>query len=428
MRASFGERLAQLHAGSAPSPGQDARVGRLATLRAQLAALTGVAARTGAAAAPPRAPRPSRLPFARERDGAHLRALRFGLGTRVGSVALEAAASADALVLSLLSLTPALAEACPARALFLDVETTGLGGGTGNYAFLVGLAFFEQGALVLEQLFLRDPADEEPMLRRIGERMAAAELWVTFNGKSFDVPLIRARGVMQRLPPPCERPHLDLLHLARRVHRARRFRKALGTLERQVLQFQRGPDVSGAEVAARYAHFLASGDDGELDEVVRHNQHDVLSLVALTGLYGEPLERFDGEELAAAAGVLSRAGELERASAWAREAMRRGASAAGLRARAHVHKARGERALALADFEALCAAVDDPVARLELAKLHEHFMRDPRRALAVVERGTHEDAPARARRRARLQRKLAKLARLERDGDQPREMEAKDGR
>jgi uncharacterized protein YprB with RNaseH-like and TPR domain len=346
-----------------------------------------------------------------------IRRREWSTTTQIGSVALETAMLCDPRMLSLLGLTPELAELRPERLLFIDTETSGLGSGTTNVPFLVGIAWLEAtqgpseaaGRLVLEQLFLRDRDDEAALLEALRSRIEACEALVSFNGKSFDLPVLRARYVMNGLAPVQERPHLDLLHLARRVHRHRSFKKSLTVLEQEVLGFRRGPDVHGEEVAARYRHFLRSGEEAGLHAVVTHNEHDVVSLAALTGLYGEPLGSLPAAELASAARAIHRAGARDRALDLADLAVTRGAGTVGLRIRAELAKARGDKEQALADFEALAATVDDPTIRLELAKLYEHHCREPQRALDCVERGTGETADDQRRRRQRLERKCARL-------------------
>ena len=120
-----------------------------------------------------------------------------------------------------LALDPRLAGVDFRRVLYLDTETTGLAGGTGTVPFLVGLAWFEERSLRVHQLFLRRLGEEAPMLRVLAERMAESSCLVTFNGKSFDWPLLRTRFVLNRVPVPAELPHLDLLHCARRVFKHR---------------------------------------------------------------------------------------------------------------------------------------------------------------------------------------------------------------
>jgi uncharacterized protein len=344
---------------------------------------------------------------------------REALVARVGRVPLVAARDADPLMLSLLALDPSLATCDPRRALFLDTETTGLSGGTGTVAFLVGLSWFDTGAnaFVMEQILLRRLGEEAPMLKLVAQRIADASMIVTFNGKTFDWPLLRTRFVLNRMEPPAHPPHLDLLHVARRIHRERLKERTLVAIENHVLGRGRIGDIPGGEIVAVYAHFLRTGDESALQAVVDHNAADVLAMVALVGLYGEPLDGLDGADLAGVARTLRRAGHLsafealplnalDRAAEFAEEAVLRGGGAGARRARGDIAKARGDRARALADYEALASEVDDPSVRLELAKLYEHHARHFDRALEMVELGTGEPEHAHARRRDRLRRKI----------------------
>jgi hypothetical protein len=363
---------------------------------------------------PPADPSATLLPFARveaEHGLLYRRLDRLAPSHHVGRMPVEAAASARAELLALLALDPGLASCDVRGAVFVDTETTGLGGGAGIIAFLVGLAWFDaDGHLVVEQLLLRSPADERAMLRRLTEVVQNASMLVTYNGKTFDLPLLAGRYVMNHLPPLPVRPHLDLLHVARRLHRRRLGVCRLVNLEADVLGFVRDRDIDGGEVAPRYAHFLRTGDEEALRLVVDHNAWDVVSLAALVALYGEPLSTLHDEDLVGLARVFRRAGALDAAVEAAEAAVTRGAGVEALRVRGQIHKARGDRARALADFEALQAEVDDPPARLELAKLYEHYVKEPLRALDVVMRGTDEPPEATARRRARLERKVARNA------------------
>jgi uncharacterized protein len=387
--------------------GESSRSTTLEELRRRMQAIL------GKPVAPPRpAADPSRteLPFVRE-DTDHgpiyRRHERLLPSHHVGRMPADAAYAARADILALLALDPSLSRSEPRRAVYLDTETTGLGGGAGILAFLVGLAWFDgDGRLVLEQLLLRTPADEPALLHVLAERLADAGLIVTYNGKTFDLPLLATRFVMNRLAPPPSRPHLDLLHVGRRLHRARLGACRLVSLESDVLGFVRGPDIEGGEVSARYGHFLRTGDEEALRAVVEHNAWDVVSMAALVGLYGEPLSTLHDHDLVGLARTLRRAGDLERADEAAHAAVERGAGNAALRVRGEIAKARGDRVRALADFEALSSEVDDASVRLELAKLYEHHVKQPLRALELVAQGTGEDAEALERRRARLGRKL----------------------
>ncbi|MFO7179645.1 MAG: ribonuclease H-like domain-containing protein, partial [Pseudomonadota bacterium] len=377
----------------------------LAELRRRMAAILG----RPAPAAPPRAePSETRLPFRREERTSGLmyrRLERLAPSHHVGRMPVDAAAAARAEILALLALDPTLSSRRFDRALFLDTETTGLGG-AGVLPFLVGMCWFDDaGRPHLEQLLVRRPVDEPAMLERVRECVESADVIVTYNGKTFDWPLLSTRCVMNRIPQLPERPHLDLLHVARRLHRARLGACRLVSLESAVLGFERGPDVEGKDVAARYAHFLRTGDEGALEAVVAHNAWDVVSMAALVGLYGEPLELLPPEDLVGMARTFRRAGALDRADEVAEAALARGGGVGARRVRAEIAKARGDKARALSDLEVLVEEVDDPALRLELAKLYEHFVKEPLRALALVERGTAEPELARERRRARLERK-----------------------
>jgi hypothetical protein len=253
---------------------------------------------------------------------------------------------------------------------------------------------------------LRRLGEEGPILDLLSRRLANASMIVTYNGKAFDMPLLRARFVMNRLPAPKQLPHLDLVHVARRIHGHRLKSRTLSAIESEVLGRERVGDVGGADVVACYMHYLRTGDEGALSGVVTHNEADVLSMVALVGLYGEPIHSLRGDDLAGVARTLRRAGELDRAAEAADIAVERGGGATAKRARGDIAKARGDKARALLDYEAVCEEVDDPSVRLELAKLYEHHVKSFASALDLVDRGTGEHAAATEKRRARLRRKL----------------------
>ena len=378
-------------------------------LRARIAALVGHKE-------PPR-PRPdptaTELPFVVEHTASgprYVRRVRSAPAARVGRAPLVAARDADPATLGLLALDPSLGACDPRRALYLDTETTGLAGGTGTVAFLVGLAFFdeEHNTFVLEQMLLRRLGEEAPILEQVERRMAGASMVVTYNGKAFDVPLLRTRFVMNRRPRPPELPHLDLLHVARRVHRHRLATCTLASIESEVLGRERVGDVSGMDIVEAYSHFLRTGDEGALAGVVTHNEHDVLSMVALLGLYGEPFGALVAADLAGVAKTLHRAGAIERAMELAAEAVRGGGGVVARRVSADISRARGDTAAALRDYEAILEEVDDPAVRLVLAKMYEHRERAYDRALAMLAAGTTEDEAATELRRARLTRKLGR--------------------
>ncbi|MFT3764286.1 MAG: ribonuclease H-like domain-containing protein [Minicystis sp.] len=437
--ASFQSKLARLPSmpggrpAEAPPPAPRAPGVPAASARPSLDELRERIARIVARepAPPPRAnPAGGELPFAvehTEHGPLYVRRERVVPAARVGRVPLVAARDADAAMLALLALDPGLEGCDPRRALYVDTETTGLAGGTGTVPFLLGLSWFdvEAGAFVIEQCLLRRLGEEAPILSRFAERVAEASMIVTYNGKAFDLPLLRTRYVMNRLAAPAEPPHLDLVHVARRIHKSRLKARTLVAIEAEVLGRLRVGDVAGGDIVATYAHFLRTGDEEALLGVVEHNVADVLAMVALLGLYGEPLGHapddegdevyapagLDGADLADVARTLRRAGALDRAAALAEAAVARGGGAHAVRARGDIAKARGDKARALEDYEALAAEVDDPAVRLELAKLYEHHVKAFEDALKIVERGTGEDDEAAVRRKERLERKRARSVR-----------------
>jgi uncharacterized protein YprB with RNaseH-like and TPR domain len=191
-------------------------------------------------------------------------------------------------------LTPWLPEVTGGRTLYLDTETTGLAGGSGTYAFLVGLAFFEQGHLHIEQLVMRTYSEEKAMLSYLLQRLEQADCLVTFNGKSFDIPLLQTRLVMNRFRTDLEElPHLDLLPVARRLWSNALENCKLETLETEILGLPRHGDVPGWMVPQLFFRYLQNGDARGLAQVGEHNRRDLLTMVGLVaGLWGyseEPL-------------------------------------------------------------------------------------------------------------------------------------------
>jgi uncharacterized protein len=172
------------------------------------------------------------------------------------------------------------APAC-APFVFVDLETTGLSGGAGTQAFLVGCASFDaDGAFLVRQFLLTTYADERPLLESVRGTIGRAGALVSFNGKSFDAPLLETRYLFHRLEWIGARvPHVDVLHPARRFWRADDC--SLAALERSIVGAQRSGDVPGFEVPSRYFQFLRTGDARPLQAVLDHNRLDLLTLAAL---------------------------------------------------------------------------------------------------------------------------------------------------
>jgi uncharacterized protein YprB with RNaseH-like and TPR domain len=212
----------------------------------------------------------------------------------------------------------------PSKWLFLDTETTGLAGGTGTYAFLIGLAWWDAGALQVEQLFMRDFGEEHAILHEVAARIAERPVLVTFNGKSFDWPLLENRFTMTRsIAVPRLTAHLDLLHPARALWKLRLGSVRLVELERHVLDaarlgWHRQDDVLAALIPQHYFDYLRGGPAEPLAAVVRHNQMDLRGLAALVGKIDALLTSEDGRDvesldLFGLSRFLQRRGESQRA-------------------------------------------------------------------------------------------------------------------
>lgn len=179
------------------------------------------------------------------------------------------------------------------RALYLDTETTGLAGGTGTYAFLVGVGFFEENQFRLLQFFMRDYHEELPLLCHLAEQFPDPPTLVTFNGRHFDVPLLQTRWIAARLAPLwTETPHLDLLPPSRRLWRSRLESCSLASLEWHILGVRRASeDVPGWMVPSLYFRYVQTRDAQEMRRVLYHNAQDILSLVTLAWVLGEMASR-----------------------------------------------------------------------------------------------------------------------------------------
>ncbi len=289
----------------------------------------------------------------------------------------------------------------PAELVLLDTETTGLAGGSGTTVFLLGLARLVAGEWVTRQWLITRFAGERAMLAAAGAWCAEAQGGVSYNGRSFDLPLLAARCRLAGVADPFScLPQLDLLHTTRRAFASRWPDCRLGTVERQLMGLRRSGDLPGSEAPAAWLDWLHAGDGGRLAEVVQHNHLDLLSLAALLPLmeqiYADPVAY--GADLLTLARIQRRAGHEQRY----RELLLRAEGRTAQLEQARLLRRQGE-------WEAACrlwrqlAAQGELEAVEALAKYYEHVAKAPAAAQQWAER--LPAGPARDHRLLRLQRK-----------------------
>ena len=188
-----------------------------------------------------------------------------------------------------------------ADCLFFDTETTGLSLGTGTQILLLGVGSFQGDRFRVAQYFVRNPGEEGDMLRRFERDLAGRKALVSFNGRRYDLPLLESRMVLNRLRTDLTLPHLDLLLPARRIFKYRLGSCSLGNLEQRMLGTHREGDVSGSAIPGRYFNYVNSGDFELVEDILRHNLMDVLSmvhlLVRMEGMLESPLETAEALDL-----------------------------------------------------------------------------------------------------------------------------------
>lgn len=314
------------------------------------------------------------------------------------------------------------------KCLFLDTETTGLSGGAGTVAFLVGVGFIENDAFVIEQYLMKDYSDEPDLIDRLANRMERFDCVCTFNGKTFDMPLLEARFTMCRMRHRWQQwENLDLLHPARRTWKLRLGSCKLSRLEEMILGMERVDDLPGSDVPQRYFDFLKTGDMSLLEDVIRHNRQDIATLatllVKLCQVYAAPEQLTEKRDLFSVGKALETQGE------WgcAKELYRISAIPSPMKTVSALsdHRVAGManwRNYLLArkskDTTAMQALLEQMLARrqmpekvqIELAKLYEHQYKEIRTALYYAQAAREIcDATSEQeidRRIARLKRKL----------------------
>jgi hypothetical protein len=314
---------------------------------------------------------------------------------------------------------------------FLDTETSGLAGGTGTYAFLIGVGRFEGEQFRLAQFFMRDPGEERAQLAALADFLRPCEALVTFNGKAFDAPLLNTRYTMngQASPLPAL-AHLDLLPLARRLWRDRLPSRRLVELEQAILGAGRSEeDVPGWQIPQFYFEYLRNGDARPLRRVFYHNAMDIVAMAALLNQTSQMLAEPLGVavehalDLIAIGKLYEDSGQFELAVRLFNEGMNRNDLPEEhyweiQRRLSFLHKQSNNLAAAV-EMWRMAAAGRQIYAHVELAKYYEHKQRDYRQALqwtqAALDLLNRPEAPRHERlgwladlkhRLARLQRKL----------------------
>ncbi|MBE5801115.1 MAG: tetratricopeptide repeat protein [Clostridiales bacterium] len=275
----------------------------------------------------------------------------------------------------------------PEDVLFLDSETTGLSGGVGTIAFQVGIGYFTQSSFVVEQLLMHDYPQEAELLTILCSRMRRFSVICTFNGKSFDIPLLRTRLVMNRMKDDCiPSVHADVLYPARRLWKLRLKQCTLGRLENQLLGVEREDDLPGALVPQAYFQYLKDRQFGPMERVLEHNRQDIVSLAQLfyelCRQMDQPESIEQGEDLLSLARMCERSGDIQRAVKCYRLCANGDTRADAYRALSVTAKRQGNTEAAIKLCKAMLNRGDDPIYAYEaLAKLYEHQLRKPEQAL-----------------------------------------------
>jgi len=312
------------------------------------------------------------------------------------------------------------------RALFLDTETTGLSGGTGTFAFMIGLGFFQEDGFLVHQFFMRDYSEERASLSMLNELLRSFQFLVTFNGRHYDIPLLETRFILSRMSSNIrEMPNFDLLFPSRRIWKGAYENCRLVTLESQLLGMERVDDIPSEYIPYLYFDYLRTGDAEKICRVFYHNRMDILSMVALAGrihlVYHDPqvARPRKGVEHFALGRLFWEHGHPEKAIPSFEIALKRCEEDLSWEVMRWLSMAlkktgQGERARSLWEEMATWPYKKDAYPYIELAKYHEHRLKDFERAIAYVDKALKETASDQEKeielllhRRTRLEQKRA---------------------
>ncbi len=326
-----------------------------------------------------------------------IRTTRYGLAQQHGIVWLNQIREVSSFFLYLAGKDEKLLDIDLSRSLFFDTETTGLAGGSGTYIFLAGCGYFEGDQFIIKQFFLIDFPDEPATLQALNQLLSNFNGIVSFNGKSFDWPLLQTRFIYHRIASALSEPqHLDLLHAARRIWKRRLTDCTLSNIENEILQVHRQEDIPSYLIPQLYFEYLRSRDAVPLKQVFYHNEMDILSLVALTILLNQihehPIEKLAHEiDLSTLAQHYENSAQWQRnipiyQSLWQSTTDNSLRNEIGLRL-SYCYKRLGQWSDAVSLWEQLISSGQFRIEPYEeLAKFYEHHQRDYPHAIQIVQR------------------------------------------
>jgi uncharacterized protein YprB with RNaseH-like and TPR domain len=328
----------------------------------------------------------------------------YALGASYGQIPISMGLQIPAPIIGFLSRDAAFEGLDFSSALFLDLETTGLAGGTGTVPFLVGLAYYRDERFKVTQFFLNEMAEEDRLVRELDQfvRDMGFRSLVTYNGKAFDLPLVETRFALHRTPCPLRGlPHLDFLFSARSLWQHKYDSCRLFHLAQQIVQAERSEDIPGAEVPLRYFQYIRNGDFSLIDPILYHNQEDLLSLLGLVVAGAVLVERNreaaargegDPMDLYGVARLFERAGDAATSAALLEKALAGGrgltaeVSMVARKKLSHHFKKNKDWDKALPFWQEMAAGEEVDCFR-ELAMYFEHTARDLDEAIRIATEG-----------------------------------------
>jgi uncharacterized protein YprB with RNaseH-like and TPR domain len=348
----------------------------------------------------------------------------FASHFRYGDMTLDEIFNIPTYPAHLLSRDERLKELDLQKTLFLDTETTGLTGGTGTFVFMVGLGFFQEDGFLIQQFFMRDYSEERAALLLLRDLLESFQFLVTFNGRHYDIPLLENRFILSRVASKIkEMPNFDLLYPSRKIWKGAYENCRLVTLESKLFGMERSGDIPSEWIPSLYFEYIHTGDARKIHRIFYHNQMDILSMVALNGrihlIYHDPkaAQPRKGIEHFSLGRLFWDHGHHEKAIPCFETALKRCDDDLAwevMRWLSMAFKKTGKREKALSLWEEMMSwpYKKDAFPYIELAKYHEHRLKDCKRAIAYVDKALEQTSSSRAReielllhRRRRLEQK-----------------------